>query len=231
VQEPVLRWSDYALDTDEDAVRARFATFLEHECSLDRVRAAEPLGFDDKLWRQLLELGALDVRGMLDVVLAAEEHGRHLAPVPFVESVVAARILARHDGGAAVLDDVVSRGQVVTIALQTVPSGEAQLVPAAPVADVVVGLDGDDLIAVAGREPPRALVNLGRVPLGRCSLTGGDRTVLAAMAFNRGVDDPAGKLPHRACDVSPTNSVVPRHMVGEESIALSVSRSGFPVAR
>src|SRR5207253_10932093 len=84
----------------------------------------------------------------------------------FVESVVAARVLARHDGGAAVLDDVVSRGQVVTIALQTVPAGEAQLVPAAPVADVVVGLDGDDLIAVAGREPPRALVNLGRVPLG-----------------------------------------------------------------
>src|SRR5204862_156032 len=35
------------------------------------------------------------------------------------------------------------------------------------------------LIAVAGRERPRALANLGRVPLGRCSLTGGERTVLA----------------------------------------------------
>src|SRR5215469_15950363 len=53
-----LRYADYSLNSDQEAVRDAFHEFFANECSTERVRAAEPLGYDEKLWRQLTEMGA-----------------------------------------------------------------------------------------------------------------------------------------------------------------------------
>ena len=37
-----LRYADYTLSGDQEAVRDAFADFFGHECPLERVRAAEP---------------------------------------------------------------------------------------------------------------------------------------------------------------------------------------------
>src|SRR5436190_5204756 len=58
VDEFELRYADYSLSSDQEAVRDAFAEFFRNECPSERVRAAEPLGYDEKLWRQLADMGA-----------------------------------------------------------------------------------------------------------------------------------------------------------------------------
>jgi alkylation response protein AidB-like acyl-CoA dehydrogenase len=53
-----LRYTDYSLSSDQEAVRDAFGEFFANECPTERVRAAEPLGYDEKLWRMLADLGA-----------------------------------------------------------------------------------------------------------------------------------------------------------------------------
>ena len=101
----VLRHGDFTLGDEQRALREAFASFLVRECPSERVRAAEPLGFDEKLWRQFVEMRAVamgvpagdggDGAGLVELALVAEEVGRSLAPVPFVETAVAARLLSR----------------------------------------------------------------------------------------------------------------------------------------
>src|SRR5207248_6811594 len=141
---------------------------------------AEPLGFDPELWRRLVEFGvpamALEA-DMTDLAVVAFEAGRHLAPAPVVESFVATRLLGRDPGPL-----------VPTIALHG-----PRLVPAGAVADVVVALDGDQLVAVKSEPPRRAPANLGSSPVADRRLTG-DREVLATghdarTRWDRGLDE------------------------------------------
>ena len=53
-----LRYADYSLSSDQEAVRDAFGEFFTKECPTECVRAAEPLGYDEKLWRQLADMGA-----------------------------------------------------------------------------------------------------------------------------------------------------------------------------
>ena len=87
--------------------------------------------------------------GLVDLAVVAEAAGRHLAPAPLVESLVATRVLG------------VDAGTLATIALR--PGG--RLVPAGAVADVVVALDGDELVVVRSRPPGAAPANLGSAPV------------------------------------------------------------------
>src|SRR2546429_9510367 len=99
VDEFELRYADYSLSSDQEAVRDAFADFFGHECPSERVRAAEPLGYDEKLWRQLADMGAAsmglpeqaaaDGAALTDLLLVAEEAGAGLAPVPFYRTVAA----------------------------------------------------------------------------------------------------------------------------------------------
>ena len=69
------------------------------------VRAAEAVGFDKSLWERLCATGATtmalpesvggDGATLVDLTLVAEEIGRSLAPVPWIDHVCAARLLAR----------------------------------------------------------------------------------------------------------------------------------------
>jgi alkylation response protein AidB-like acyl-CoA dehydrogenase len=178
-----LRRADFSLSDEQRALRESFASFLTRECPAERVRKAEPLGFDERLWGKLVDLGAVgmgvpeaeggDGAGLVELALVAEQVGRYLAPVPFVESVVAARALARCGAtGAAWLRAALDATALVTVALQPATAGQPQLVPAGAVAGAVVGRVGDDLMVVEGDQPPPLVPTQGAVPLAWWDLAG-----------------------------------------------------------
>jgi alkylation response protein AidB-like acyl-CoA dehydrogenase len=153
-----------------------FAALYAKESSSDRVRAAEPLGFDQRLWNQLVGLGSLSMAlpeasggwgaSVLDLALVAEQHGRALGPAPLVETQVACRLLARAgDPAADILGDAMAGDRLVTVALRPPRDGVAQLVPAGAVAtDLIVGHRGGLVVIPTGDD--RILPeNLGSMPL------------------------------------------------------------------
>jgi alkylation response protein AidB-like acyl-CoA dehydrogenase len=194
------RQADYALSEEQEALRDAFASFFERECPSDLVRAAGPSGFDGRLWARLADMRAVamglpeeakgDGAGLVDLSLVAEEWGRRVAPVPLVEAIVAARLLA---GATAVsqewLTDVASGSRLLTLALH--PGAGAQLVPAAAVADGVIGLAGNELILTRADSRPEPVPNQGHAPIAWWDLDGArERIVIgsaqdAAASFDR----------------------------------------------
>ena len=174
---------DLALSTSQEAVVEHFARFFERECTGAVVRRAEPLGFHAELWERLRPLGApglgvgQDVGGagaqMVDVSLVVEVAGRVLAPVPLVDHVVASRLFPD--------PSVVDGETVASLALGPAVHGVWRLVPAGAVAGVVVGLDGDELVAVRSAPPGRGPRNHADAPLADRS-TSGDRVVVGDRA-------------------------------------------------
>src|SRR5580692_7953500 len=180
---------DLSLGEDQLTLRAAFAEFFDKESTLERVRAAEPLGFDQDLWTKLAGTGAVamglpeDAGGggasHLDLVLVAEQYGRRIAPVPFIEAVA-----------ADLLGSVAAGSTLATIALSPARDGRLRLVPAGAVAEVVVALDGDRLIALtrqgnqrdqsATRPHVEPTPNFAASPLSDWRLDDGDLTVLAS---------------------------------------------------
>jgi alkylation response protein AidB-like acyl-CoA dehydrogenase len=185
-----LRYSDYALTDDQESVRDAFRDFFTSECPSPRVRAAEPLGHDEKLWGQLTEMGAAsmglpesaggDGATLVDLTLIAEEAGSALAPVPFIEHAAASRALAAVPGAPAELLAPAAAGRrILTLAMEPADREARQLVPGGAVARDVIALDGRALVAVHADEPPPLVANQGSTPLARWNLAGGERTVLA----------------------------------------------------
>jgi alkylation response protein AidB-like acyl-CoA dehydrogenase len=184
-----LRYTDYSLTDDQEAVRDAFREFFTGECTTERVRAAEPLGYDTKLWGQFAELGGAsmslpesaggDGAGLIDLVIVAEEAGAALAPVPFAEHAAASRAIA---SSPAVPNGLLTAAgeRPVSLALQPViGSGSGrQLVPAGAVVRDVLALAGEDLVLVHAEEPPALVRNQGSTPLARWQLAAGPRTVL-----------------------------------------------------
>jgi alkylation response protein AidB-like acyl-CoA dehydrogenase len=164
---------DLGLSPDQQSVEELFSTFFAKEAPPSVARAAEPLGFDRALWDRLVETGApgMGVEGatMGDLVVAAEQLGRAIAPVPLVEHLVASR--------AHPVDDVVAGSTIATVSLRPAVDGLWRLVPAGAVAGVVVGVDGDELVAVRNDAPGAGPRNHGAMPLADRP-TSGDRVVL-----------------------------------------------------
>jgi alkylation response protein AidB-like acyl-CoA dehydrogenase len=168
---------DLSLTPDQDAVRELFARFYAKESSAERVRDAEATGFDERLWRSLEQLGAPTMgvseaaggggASLADLAIVAEQHGTYLGSAPLIEAMVANRLLERAGTG------------VTTIALRPAVDGIARLVPGGAVADIVIALDGDDLIAVEPAGQAQLRPNLGSASLADISLTG-ERSVLAS---------------------------------------------------
>ena len=193
-----------ALSADQEALRDAFGSFFAKESPPERVRAAEPLGFDVDLWRELAALGVPDLAlagqtSLADLAVLVEEFGRHLAPVPLVEALVAARILERLGGCP---DDVGDGRALATFSPRPGSGGVAHLVPAGAVADLVVVLDGDELVAVrpvggaVGGRGPGSPPNLGATAVADRELTGEavERSVLASgpdayRAFSAALDE------------------------------------------
>jgi len=175
---------DTTLNETQRQVQETFERFFEKESPPEQVRAAEPLGFDRELWERLAAMGVVAMgvpedragsgAGLTELVLVAQEYGRRLAPVPLVESVVAARLMSRFEAARSAdwYGAMLEGEKIATLALRPVASGGLRLVPGGAVAELLVALDGDRLLAgpIAG-EPPRTCPdNLGSQPLADCEL-------------------------------------------------------------
>jgi alkylation response protein AidB-like acyl-CoA dehydrogenase len=162
---------------EQQQLIASFAALYAKESSSERVRAAEPLGFDPQLWERLVELGSLEMAvgeahggwgaSVLDLALVAEQHGRALGSAPLIETQVACRLLARVGTDAAddLLGGALAGDRLVTVALRPPRNGVAGLVPAGAVAtDVLVVADGHLVVVPIGddRVVPE---NVGSLPL------------------------------------------------------------------
>jgi alkylation response protein AidB-like acyl-CoA dehydrogenase len=190
MESKVLRRHDASLSPEQDDLRSAFASLFEKESPPERVRGAEPLGFDRELWSTLVATGVLtmalpesaggDGGGMVEGALVAEQLGRRVAPVPLIEGVVASRLLAAAGAPGDLRHDVRSGARLAAIALHSAAPGERQLVPAGAIAGVVVGREGDELVAFETDDAPVPLANLACAPLAWRTLSGaGTRTVLA----------------------------------------------------
>ena len=188
------------LGEEQERLRETFAQLFAAESSPARVRAAEPLGFDPALWKQLGQTGALAMRvpedaggsgaSLLDAAIVAEEAGRKLASGPFLEAVVSARVLAACPGDVARgLGTRLAEGAaVVSLVLRDLRDDPQPLVAGGAVAEAVVARDGDDLVLLErqGAED-HGPSNLGSFPIARWSREADRRTVLLS-------GDPAKRL-------------------------------------
>lgn len=194
---------DLGFTEEQEALRQAFAALFANVAGIETVRSAEPLGFDEKVWDQLVRTGVPTMAvpedrggggaGFLDLVVVVQEFGRRLAPAPLVEAVVAANLLAATTAGAALLRSIVETDRLATFAIHPVASGPARLVPAGSVAEILIVLQGDELAAFRRPEGLRPHTpvppNLGSSPVGDWPLDTPDleRTVLASGAEARGL--------------------------------------------
>jgi alkylation response protein AidB-like acyl-CoA dehydrogenase len=191
MHELILRDADFSLSDEHEAIEEAFAGFFAKECPPARVRKAEPLGFDAELWAQLVEMGVMtmglpeaaggDGAGVVELALVAEQLGRTIAPVPFIEAVTAARALVHLGGSTVDAGGDIDLSRLHTVALHPAASGASQLVPAGAIAQRVIGLDGDELVLVADSTAPDAASNHGASPLAWWTLSGAhdERRLLA----------------------------------------------------
>jgi alkylation response protein AidB-like acyl-CoA dehydrogenase len=202
---------DLSLSEEQQAVQDAYSALLAAHSTPADVRASEPDGFDPGLWSRAVDMGITSMgvpenmkgggASLQDLVVVARECGAHLAPLPFVESIVAGRLIAA--AGAMELTDGVIDGTVLpTLVLHPVPDeGEIRvLVPAGAVAEAVVAMHRGDLVVFqrpAGVRPHlKAVPNLGCQPIADWDLAEPSlrRTVLAsgslaASVYERAVDE------------------------------------------
>jgi alkylation response protein AidB-like acyl-CoA dehydrogenase len=182
---------DFSLDDEQSALVASFADLLSTHSSPERVRAAEPSGFDGDLWRALREVGVVEMAvpdtrggwgaGLIEVALVAEQVGAFTASAPVIEAQVAARLLATIEGpaaGAALLA-VIEGDRLVTVAVRPAADGMATLVPGGAVADAAIVLDEWRalLVPLAAPNARHEVANLASAPL--ADVTVADAEVLA----------------------------------------------------
>lgn len=165
-----------ALDESQQILEQTFVDLLARECPTTHVRTCESTGHSAALWSRYVELGAAAMglpeavgglgMGLVELGLVARAGGRALAPVPFVEHAVATRLLAavapedpllaRGVEGDAILSLVLPRPEAVSGT--RAGAGEPVLVAAGAVAQAVLVLEGDSLVAYeaeAGASPRR----------------------------------------------------------------------------
>lgn len=182
-----VRRLDYSLTEDHEALQAAYRDFFKTHCPIETVRAAEESGFDKNLWERLCAMGATtmalpesaggDGATLVDLTLVAEEIGRSLAPVPLIDHVCAARLLARL---GAVDADVVNGTQLAALDPQVDSAVGPRLIPTGSIADQVILRDGQDIVRLTFATRPAKVDNIGRLPMAWVDpATADTRTVLA----------------------------------------------------
>jgi alkylation response protein AidB-like acyl-CoA dehydrogenase len=183
-----LRRIDYSLTDDHQALQAAYRNFFKTHCSIETVRAAEETGFDKSLWERLCGMGATtmalpdfvggDGATLVDLTLVAEEIGRSLAPVPWIDHVCSARLLARL---GSVEPDVVSGRQLVAFDAQHDNVPGPRLISTGSIADHVIVRDGEDVVRLGFDTRPTKVDNIGRLPMAWVDpADAGSRVVLAS---------------------------------------------------
>jgi len=183
-----LRRLDYSLTDDHVALQAAYKDFFKTHCSIETVWAAQESGFDKSLWERLCAMGATtmalpesvggDGATLVDLTLVAEEIGRSLAPVPWIDHVCTARLLARL---GALEADVVAGKQLAAFDTQHDNVSGVRLIPTGSIADQIVVRDGDDVVRLTFGTRPAKVDNIGRLPMAWVDPASADsRTVLAS---------------------------------------------------
>jgi alkylation response protein AidB-like acyl-CoA dehydrogenase len=197
-----LRRIDYSLTDDHQALQAAYRNFFKTHCSIETVRAAEETGFDKSLWERLCAMGATtmalpdsvggDGATLVDLTLVAEEIGRSLAPVPWIDHVCSARLLARL---GSVEPDVVSGRQLVAFDAQHDNVPGPRLISTGSIADHVIVRDGEDVVRLGFDTRPTKVDNIGRLPMAWVDpADAGSRVVLASgpvglVQYQRALDE------------------------------------------
>jgi len=198
-----LRRLDYSLSEDHQAIQQAYKQFFKTHCPIENVRAAEGTGFDKSLWERLCAMGATtmslpesvggDGATLVDLTLVAEEIGRSLAPVPWIDHVVASRLLARL--GATLDADLVSGKQLAALDPQHDSVSGRRLIPAGSIADQILVRDGADVVALTFGTRPVKVDNIGKLPMAWVDPAAADgRTVIASGAealaeYQRALDE------------------------------------------
>ncbi|OBF11158.1 acyl-CoA dehydrogenase family protein [Mycobacterium sp. 852002-10029_SCH5224772] len=167
---------DLSLTGEQRQLVDSFAALFARESTSERVRAAEPSGFDPKLWNALQETGAVQMAvgeaaggwgaAELELALIAEQFGRAVASAPIIEAQVAARLLAESgEAGAGLLSAVLAGDQLVTFAPRAARGSQLELVPGGAVADHVIALAEGRLVVVPIGKNRTAVGNLASMPL------------------------------------------------------------------
>jgi alkylation response protein AidB-like acyl-CoA dehydrogenase len=194
---------DFELSDDQRALQDAAADLLDSLASAEHVRAAAKRedAYDAVLWKAMVDQGWTGVElaerqgglglGMVEAAVLAEQVGRHVAPAPILENLLAVGALAAAGGDQAEqwVERLVSGDAVACVASQPeVP------IPYAPAADLAVVIDGDELLAVdLGDGPPierQPAMDITR-PLGWVRLAGRPTTTIggpdeAAHLLDRG---------------------------------------------
>lgn len=183
-----------AMPQDSQPVLEMFERFFAAESTSARIRAAEPVGFDPVLWRDLVELEVPFMRlsadaggggmGLFDTCLMMEQAGRRLASAPLAEGIVALRILGGLGGDLAQqwIEKVRDGETLLTIALHPVTPGVPQLVPGGAVAKGILTFDGRDIAIEVPASPLAAPATLGGSAIGVFVPGQGERHVIANKA-------------------------------------------------
>jgi alkylation response protein AidB-like acyl-CoA dehydrogenase len=185
-----LRRLDYSLSDDHVALQDAYKQFFKTHCSIETVRAAEPSGFDKNLWERLCAMGATtmalpescggDGATLVDLTLVAEEIGRSLAPVPWIDHVCAARLLGRLEALDADTAGLANGEQLAALDARIDSPAGVRLIPTGSIADHIIVADGDQVVRLTFGTRPAKVDNLGRLPMAWVDPAGADtRTVVA----------------------------------------------------
>ncbi len=185
-----LRRQDYSLSEHHVDLQAAYKQFFKTHCSIETVRAAEPSGFDKSLWERLCAMGAStmalpessggDGATLVDLTLVAEEIGRVLAPVPWIDHVCAARLLARLGALGVDTAGVADGEQLAALDARLDSVQGPRLIPIGSIADHIIVRDGDEVVRLTFDTRPAKVDNLGRLPMAWVDPGAADtRTVVA----------------------------------------------------
>jgi len=200
-----LRRLDYSLSADHVALQNAYKQFFKTHCSIETVRAAEPSGFDKNLWERLCAMGATtmalpescggDGATLVDLTLVAEETGRSLAPVPWIDHVCAARLLGRLGGLDTDAAGVANGEHVAGLDARIDSPPGVRLIPTGAIADHIIVRDGDELVRLTFGTRPAKVDNIGRLPMAWVDPAAADtRTVIgqgpdAVASYQRALDE------------------------------------------
>ncbi len=170
-----LRRLDYSLSDDHVALQTAYRQFFKTHCSVETVRAAEPSGFDKDLWERLCGMGATtmalpescggDGATLVDLTLVAEEIGRSLAPVPWIDHVCTARLLGRLGALGADNAGIANGEQLAAFDPRIDSARGARLIPTGSIADHIVVRDGEKIMRLTFGTRPAKVDNIGRLPM------------------------------------------------------------------
>ena len=199
-REPATMWPmQTRLTDDELAVQDAFRSFFANESSTAVVReAAAGLGHSPSVWDALSAMGGPGMAlpsslgggdaTLRDLGVVADVYGAHLAPVPFIEHTVAARLLAAAGGHDDLVGELATGSPLATVALQPVTDGVARFVPSGAVAEVVLARTDEGVVLGRSTPPGERLPNTGDLPIAHCELDGPVIDV-AASAWDHALDE------------------------------------------